>query len=75
MSPLNPDLFEALAASFGTVLIANEGERARVDYRPSWGSPKGQVRLKAVRTVSGEYYRVDCPFCTDTRKRLWINHQ
>lgn len=23
---------------------------------------------------SGEYYRVSCPFCDDTRQRLWINH-
>lgn len=23
---------------------------------------------------SGEYYRVNCPFCNDTRHRLWVNH-
>jgi hypothetical protein len=23
---------------------------------------------------AGDYYRVNCPFCRDTRQRLWINH-
>ena len=22
----------------------------------------------------GETYKVSCPFCSDTRQRLWINH-
>lgn len=32
----------------------------------------GQKRIEFDN--DGEYYRVSCPFCTDTRHRLYINH-
>lgn len=35
--------------------------------------PGGGMRL--VVEWSGEYYRVSCCFCNDTRFRLWVNHR
>lgn len=75
MQPLNPLLFESLQTAFGTVLVANEGERSRVEYKPNWSYREGKPRIQARRLISGEYYKVACPFCNDTRGRLWINHQ
>jgi hypothetical protein len=77
MGPLNQDLYEALRAEFRRVAIANEGEEQVVEYRPNWSARGGQVRasIRAEPLISGEYYRVNCPFCTDTRQRLWINYR
>jgi hypothetical protein len=72
MSPLNPRLFAALQSLYGRVLIANEGEASHVDYEPDPGCP-GRVRAHAV--CKGEEYRVDCPWCPDTRGRLYVNHR
>jgi len=70
-SPLNPDLFRALQRKFRHVAIANEGEpyipaRTRSTYR--------RGKMDSPPAYAGEYYRVCCPFCGDTRQRLWINH-
>ena len=67
---LNPALFEALKREFGEVRVGDRGTAMNgrhVRY------PGGQVRL--VTSTSGEYYKVCCPFCNDTRFRLWINHR
>src|SRR5687767_12890973 len=72
MAVLNAFLFGALQACFGKVLVANEGEHSHVYYCPDWtrgGKPRAET------AHSGEYYRVNCPFCTDSRFRLWINHR
>lgn len=73
--PLNPTLYRRLCESFGQVEIAKRGESFSGHYYND-GS-----RLKLNVQASGEYYRVNCPFChlrkanaVDTRKRLWINH-
>lgn len=68
--PLRPELYDRLQHLFRHVLIANEGEE--MVSRPSLSSD-GSVHLSI--TSPGEYYRVNCPFCYDTRKRLWINHR
>ena len=68
---LNPSLYRRLAARFGTVRVANRGE-AMVFHavpRPPGGGRPG-VRV----THAGEYYRVCCPYCGDTRHRLYVNH-
>jgi hypothetical protein len=70
MNVLNPTLFEALKREFGEVKVTDQGtamDGRHVRY------PGGRARL--VVTTSGEYYRVSCPFCNDTRYRLWINHR
>lgn len=67
---LNPYLYRRLRRCFGTVKVANRGEEmaagALRDYN---GSP----RLAILST--GELYRVCCPFCSDTRHRLYISYR
>jgi hypothetical protein len=71
VSPLRPELYRQLQARFGKVLIANEGEEmvAHVDTDPCAG------RLQLRVDWAGEFYRVACCFCGDSRYRLWINHR
>ncbi len=71
MQPLNPKLYAALENQFGQVMVANEGEEREVDYAPNWDRP-GTWKASPVRP--GEQYRVDCPFCNDTRRRLYVSY-
>jgi hypothetical protein len=66
--PLRPELHHRLNARFG-VLIAHEGEEMSSHIE------KDEGRYKLVVDNPGEYYRINCPFCSDTRGRLWINHR
>lgn len=70
MAPFNPLLYEALCRSFGEVVINNQGGLAEVTTVPDW-SRNGRLQT---RSYGGEYYCVDCPFCTDTRHRLNISY-
>ena len=69
MPVLNPTLYRALDRSLGPVTIAHEGCAMQKHYRETFD---GRVRLE--HSFAGEYYRVNCPFCNDTRQRLWINY-
>lgn len=68
--PLNPALYRRLERLFGTVRIGGEGESllAKPYIDPVLGVPRLAI------SHAGEYYEVVCPYCTDTRYRLWINH-
>lgn len=66
---LNEPLYRQLKRLFGRVRVSNEGEAA--EYRPTH-NVEGDPELLFMHT--GEYYQVCCPFCTDTRFRLYINH-
>ena len=70
---LNKPLYEALVAAFKDVGVANQGEHAQIIPAPSlpclWRVPN---RDEAGQR--GEQYRVNCPFCGDTRKRLYISY-
>ena len=68
---LRPDLYNRLCAGFGKVRIINEGVemRATVEHDALYDRP----RLNVIDP--GEYLAVNCPFCKDTRGRLWINHR
>jgi hypothetical protein len=68
---LNPLLYDRLSA-YGDVLMANEG-MALVLGRPALDPLHGRYRPNVV--MPGEYYRINCPYCQDTRQRLWINHR
>lgn len=64
-----PELYNRLRSLLpGGVLVANQGE--------AWQATHGVVggRLRTQVYSGGEYYRVCCPFCGDTRHRLWVNH-
>lgn len=84
--PLTQDLYDRLAAHFGDVSVANEGESAVVQRstatgaalvapRTVTGEVAGGGRAKVEIIHPGEYYRVSCPKCGDARKRLWVNHR
>lgn len=67
---LRPALYNRLLEVFNhNVTVANEGEKMDASYIVV----KGKAELSI--NSPGEYYRVNCPYCGDTRKRLWINHQ
>jgi len=52
----------------GGVTVAAQGERF---YSHSVQAAAGySTRVDS----GGEYYRVNCPFCHDSRKRLWVSH-
>lgn len=69
-NPLNPELFHALKSRFTDVRIANEGQPCIVRPAKDWKT--GAVKDEVVD--SGEYYCVDCPYCSDRKGRLWVNH-
>lgn len=67
---LCPELYTILRENFpGGVLIANQGEGCLMS-----SGRRGDGVLFTSIHHSGEYYRVNCPFCRDTRHRLWVNH-
>lgn len=72
ISTLNPALYSALKRRFGTVKMSNEGQRIVTISRPS---PLDQRKLREEVVDGGEYYRVSCPYCNDSRYRLYVNHR
>lgn len=64
----NPQLYSLLKRNFGHVRVSGGGS-SRVSHVPDW-SRKGRLRTNV---TGGEYYVICCPFCNDTRYRLWIN--
>lgn len=67
---LCPSLYARLERAFGSVIVANRGERLAGSLRTD---RSGKRRLMV--SSSGEYLRVSCPFCSDRRHRLWISHR
>jgi hypothetical protein len=73
---MRPDLYRRLEQrsrryGFGKVLFAHENEAMSCHY----GADSITGRQRLIVDMPGEYLRVNCPFCTDTRHRLWINYQ
>lgn len=68
--PLCPTLYYALQRNYGRVIVANmrESMEGRVEHM-SGGRKRWLV------TAWGETYRINCPFCKETRYRLWLPHQ
>lgn len=63
--PLRPELYNRLKKKFIHVETVHPGEEMFCRYED------GEMKI----TRSGEVYRVNCPYCPDTRKRLYINHR
>lgn len=77
MQPLNKVLYNRLREEFGDVLVSQPGVAAvrRYGYGHFLSSSRGMVsELKMELDSAGEYYRVNCPYCGDGRKRLWLSH-
>lgn len=71
MKPLNPHLYKQLKHVFSHVEISSQGVDAQIRYTHDWGR-EGRIQANV---VDGEYYRVNCPFCNDTRNRLFIHYR
>jgi len=69
--PLNPALYRNLKRVFGKVVISNEGVAFVGRYVPKIVEEGEELYIEN----SGEYYRVNCNKCSDTRHRLYINHR
>jgi hypothetical protein len=72
--PLNPTLYTLLLQEFGHVRIAHEGDAMNKRYAVNYDVDPPRLRLDPPVHQTGEYYRVNCPYCNDTKGRLWINH-
>lgn len=69
---LNPALYHSLNSAYGEVRIANEGE----SYMGRMArDPANPTRWIEHLTQGGEEYRICCPYCNDTRFRLYVNHK
>lgn len=66
---LNPALYRRLQRHYGSVKISNAGQA--MIHRAVRGNT-GDPRLLVFHR--GEQYRVCCPFCGDTRHRLYVSH-
>lgn len=69
---LRPYLFSKLRFLFRNVKIINQGQpfNAALEF-----SPLAKLKKRKVPTDYGETYVVNCPYCNDTRQRLYINHR
>ena len=68
---LNKQLYLSCKQIFRYVRVQNKGEsqQRQLGYDVKTNTHKAHVHY------SGEYYVVCCPFCNDTRYRLYINHR
>lgn len=67
---LAPELYNALVQEFGKRGVDIKAEDEPLRWRPIAGESN-----RWETTDSGQYFAINCPHCSDTRKRLWINHQ
>jgi len=72
--PLNRTLYQLLRREFGEVNIVHEGDAMAKTYERDYSVFPPRIRLRPLPHGAGEYYRVNCCFCNDTRGRLYINH-
>jgi len=72
----NPKLYHAMKQVFGeTPKIINEGEPCRlVNVYAEYSFVPRTQDLPSSCTRGGEQYAVSCPFCGDTRQRLYVSH-
>lgn len=76
--PLNPTLYRLLQRHFGSVEPVAPGQEIdwKVELSDIARTQQGKRRrLKRRVFRPGEEYRVNCPFCNDSRHRLYINHR
>lgn len=80
---LNQTLYGRLRRAFaesGGVKIASEGESMIYTKQKDISKPAEMREGKLVEKYiydfdqGGEYYRVNCPYCYDTRHRLYVSH-
>jgi hypothetical protein len=67
--PLNPSLYDALRTQFGGVKVARRGRETDLIEE----KVNGESRIGLLSW--GECYRINCPFCSDRRQRLYVNYK
>jgi hypothetical protein len=72
--PRNNALYCALRRLYEDVAIANEGEEAEVTVPVVMSVQRRLGRVPRPEVSGGEQYRVDCPFCGDRNKHLYVSH-
>lgn len=80
---INPALYRFLERTFGegNVKIVAEDEpmsaeyKTRIDRTRTAAGSKSETKYELHPDVPGEEYHVSCPYCNDTRGRLYINHR
>ena len=68
-NPLNPGLYRRLQLNFHRVKFADEGTAMQAQ-----GVLDAAGDKQLIFTQSGEYYRICCPYCNDTRFRLYVSY-
>jgi hypothetical protein len=71
MNCLNPTLYCLLRDRFGEVRVTNEGDELIGEYK--FDPHSGRLVLDI--DSWGESYCISCPYCCETRQRLYINHR
>ncbi len=76
---INKTLYRALAETFPDVTVVEENEPGgysrQIVQKEVDGRRNRYVNYKHIDGRSrGERYRLNCPFCGDTKKRLWVSH-
>jgi 5S rRNA maturation endonuclease (ribonuclease M5) len=75
---LNENLYELLETTFGRgcVKVISEDTEMHCRYIPVASQDnKSRGKHKLQISYGGEEYLVNCPFCSDTRYRCYINHR
>ena len=75
MEVLNSTLYNALKRTFGEVRVVAQGIAITWRVVTEATGEGNRRREKRKVEVQGEEYQVNCPFCSDTRYRLTINHR
>lgn len=75
----NEPLYNAMCEAFGDVVLHGEGTPITLKKTPTtdglFGKDLANFKITAdMIEDGGEYYVVNCPFCGDSRKRLWVCH-
>ncbi|MCL2648371.1 MAG: hypothetical protein FWD61_15400 [Phycisphaerales bacterium] len=74
--PLNQLLYDRLKAVFGHVNIVNAGQTNIVEKTIYYDRQRKLRHGVGIRPgLSGEEYAVNCPFCPDTGKHLYLNYR
>lgn len=68
---LNPLLYSKLKKHFGVVKISNPGQAMSAKSSVDFITKKPKLQI----AHPGEYYQVCCPYCKDSRFRLYVNHR
>ncbi len=73
---LNKRLYDTLKRMCGSVAISGEDEPVELNFTPvcTPATKSEELFIHSNQVTGGEHYAVNCPFCGDKRKRLWVSY-